>query len=62
MTRKEKRKAKLRVVDGKTIKKPGKVGFVIVSFLLLICLVCNAVLFSLKGYFGVVDNVVFTKK
>ena len=48
MTREEKRKAKLRVVDGKTIKKPGKVGFVIVSFLLLICLVCNAVLFSLK--------------
>ena len=62
MTREEKRKAKLRVVDGKTIKKPGKVGFVIVSFLLLICLVCNTVLFSLKGYFGVVDNVVFAKE
>ena len=29
MTREEKRKAKLRVVDGKTIKKPG--GFPIVK-------------------------------
>ncbi|MCR5415778.1 MAG: glycoside hydrolase family 3 C-terminal domain-containing protein [Pseudobutyrivibrio sp.] len=59
MTKEEKRKARLRVVDGKTIKRPSKVAFVIVSALLLVCIVVNAVLFSLKPYFGLVDNVAF---
>ena len=61
MTREEKRKARLRVLNGKTIKRPSKVAFCIVTFLLVVCLILNFVLFSMRGYFGVVDNVVFAK-
>lgn len=61
MTREERKKAKLRVVDGKTIKRPSKVAFVLMSILLVLCLVLNFVLFSFKSYFGVIDNVLFAK-
>ena len=61
MTREAKRKAKLRVVDGKTIKRPSKAAFVLVSGLMVICLVVGVVISSLQAYFGVVNNVVFEK-
>ncbi len=61
MTREEKRKAKLRVVDGKTIKRPSKVAFVLVSILMVICLAVGVVISSFQAYFGVINNVVFEK-
>ena len=61
MTREEKRKAKLRVVDGNVIKRPSKFGFVLVSILMVLCIIITLVLSSLQSYLGVVNNVVFEK-
>lgn len=61
MTREEKRKAKLRVVDGKVLKRPGKVGFALMTIFMVICLIVSMVLSSFRPYFGVVENVVFAK-
>lgn len=43
----------------KTLKKPGKAGLVIVSFLLLIVLSINAVLIAvLPGYYNLANHFV----
>ncbi len=62
MTKEEKRKELLRVVGGKTIKRPSKVALVFTSILLVACIVLNMVLFSFKAYFGVIDNALFAKE
>lgn len=61
MTKEEKRKEKLRVYEGKIIKRPSKVAFVLMTALMVVCIVFNFVVFQLKPYFSVVDNAVFAK-
>jgi len=59
MTKEERKLLKYRMYDGKKIKRPSKIGFAIVSILLVINLVAAFVISGFKGYFGVVDNIVF---
>ena len=60
MTKEERKLLKYRMYDGKKIKRPSKIGFAIVSILIVINLVAAFVISGFKGYFGVVDNIAFT--
>ena len=59
MTKEERRRSKFRIYDGKKIRKPSKIAFVIVSLFLIIDLAAAAVISGLSPYFGVVDNIAF---
>ncbi len=61
MTKEERKKKKFRVFDGKTIKRPNRFGFAVMTILLLLVLVLNAAVYALRDYHGVVDNIVFAK-
>ena len=61
MTREERKNRKFRMYNGKKIKRPNRLGFALMSILLVIVLVFNGAVFALKDYLGVVDNIVFAK-
>ena len=61
MTREERKNRKFRMYNGKKIKRPNRLGVVLMSILLVIVLVFNGAVFALKDYLGVVDNIVFAK-
>lgn len=62
MTKEERRRSKFRIYDGKKVKKPSKIAFVIVSIFLIIDLAAAAVISGLSPYFGVVDNIAFASE
>ena len=59
MTKEERKNRKYRMYNGKKIKRPGKVGFVFVTILLVFVLLFNAVVLNFRAYFGVIDNIAF---
>ncbi|MEE1039922.1 MAG: hypothetical protein U0L10_04310, partial [Lachnospiraceae bacterium] len=61
MTKEERKLQRYRMYDGKRIKRPSRVGMVIVSILLVINLAAAFIISGFRSYFGVVDNIVFTK-
>ena len=61
MTKEERKNKKFRMYDGKKIKRPNWIGFSVVSIFLVIVLVISVVVQSFGDYFGVVDNIIFTK-
>lgn len=61
MTREERKNRKYRMYNGKKIKRPNRFGFAVVTILLVIVLLFSTVIGSFRDYFGVVDNIVFTK-
>ena len=61
MTKEERKNKKFRMYDGKKIKRPNWIGFSVVSILLVIVLIISVVASSFRDYFGLVDNIVFTK-
>ncbi|MBR7045263.1 MAG: hypothetical protein IKI23_06345 [Lachnospiraceae bacterium] len=62
MTKEERRRRKFRIYDGKKVKKPSKIAFVIVSIFLIIDLAAAAVISGLSPYFGAVDNIAFASE
>lgn len=62
MTKEERRRSKYRIYDGKKVRKPSKIAFVIVSIFLIIDLAAAAVISGFSSYFGVVDNIAFVSE
>ncbi|MBR3271071.1 MAG: glycoside hydrolase family 3 C-terminal domain-containing protein [Clostridia bacterium] len=61
MTKEERKNRKVRIFNGKRIKRPNRFGFGVVTFLLVLVMLFNAVALSFSAYFGVIDNIVFAK-
>ncbi|MBR2810339.1 MAG: glycoside hydrolase family 3 C-terminal domain-containing protein [Solobacterium sp.] len=57
----EKKNRKIRICDGKRIRRPNRFGFALMTLLTVIVLAVTVVANGLKDYFGVVDNIVFAK-
>ena len=61
MTKEERKNRKRRVYDGKTVKRPNRFGFAVMTILLVLVLVFNGAVFALRDYHGVVENIAFAK-
>lgn len=61
MTREERKNRKRRVYNGKTIKRPNRFVFALMTILLMLVLVFNGAVYALRDYHGVVENIVFSK-